>query len=78
MEPTTDDLALRILNMLLIEMAVLLLQLENKHQIKKNNVETQHNHMYSLYIDSLCNIVFPMARFKCIMSSQVFVKIRMQ
>ena len=28
----------------------LLLQLDNKQQIKQNNVDTQHNHMYSLYI----------------------------
>ena len=59
-------------------MAVLLLQLENKQQIMKNNVETQNKHMYSLYIGGLCNIAFPMARFKCIMTSQVFVEIRMQ
>ena len=36
---------------------------ENKQQIMLNNVETQHKHMYSLYIQfgtcSLCNIVFP-------------------
>ena len=31
----------------------LLLQLENKQQIMRNNVETQHNRMYSLYIGSL-------------------------
>ena len=29
-----------------------LLQLENKQQIMENNVETQHKHMYSLYIGS--------------------------
>ena len=40
----------------------LLLQLENKQQIIKNNVETQHNRMYSLYIGSLCNVAFLMAR----------------
>ena len=34
----------------------LLLQLENKQQIIQNNVETQHKHMYSLYIGSLCNV----------------------
>ena len=28
----------------------LLLQSENKQQIMQNNVETQHKHMYSLYI----------------------------
>ena len=34
-------------------------------KIMQNNVETQHKHMYSLYtsIGSLCNLVFPMARF---------------
>ena len=40
----------------------LLPQLENKQQIMQNNVETQHNHMYSLYIGSLCNVPFPMTR----------------
>ena len=39
----------------------LLLQLENKQQIIQNNVETQHNRMFSLYIGSLCNVAFPMA-----------------
>ena len=34
----------------------LLLQLENEQQIMRNNVETQHKHMYSLYIGRLCNI----------------------
>ena len=53
----------------------LLLQLENKQQIIKNNVETRHNHMYSLYIGCLCNVAFPMARFTCIVTSQVFVEI---
>ena len=43
----------------------LLLQLENKQQIMQNNVETQHKHMYSLYIGILCNVVFPMTRFTC-------------
>ena len=52
----------------------LLLQLENK-QIMQNNVETQHNRMYSLYIGSLCNVAFSMARFTCIVTSQVFVEI---
>ena len=28
----------------------LLLQLYNKQQITQNNVDTQHKHMYSLYI----------------------------
>ena len=46
----------------------LLLQLENKQQIMQNNVE-------SLYIGSLCNVAFPMARFTCIVTSQVFVEI---
>ena len=53
----------------------LLLQLENEQQIILNNVETQHNRMYSLYIGSLCNVAFPMARFTCIVTSQVFVEI---
>ena len=53
----------------------LLLQLENKQQIMQNNVETQHKHMYSLYIGSLCNIALSMARFTCIVPSQEFVKI---
>ena len=47
----------------------LLLQLENEQQIMRNNVETQHKHMYSLYIGSLCNIAFLMARFTCTMTS---------
>ena len=51
------------------------LQLENKQQIMQNNVEIQHNRMYSLYIGSLCNVAFPMARFTCIVTSQVFVEI---
>ena len=53
----------------------LLLQEENEQQIMQNNMETQHKHMYSLYISSLCNIVFPMARFTCIVTSLVFMKI---
>ena len=56
----------------------LLLQLENKQQIMQNNVEIQHNRMYSLYIGSLCNVAFPMACFTCIMTSQVFVEIWMR
>ena len=56
----------------------LLLQLEYKQQIIQNNVETQHNRMYSLYIGSLCNVAFPMARFTCIVTSQVFVETRMR
>ena len=55
----------------------LLLQLEKTQQIMQNNVETQHKHMYSLYIGSLCNVAFPMARFTCIMTSQVFLEILM-
>ena len=53
----------------------LLLQLENKQQLMKSNVETKHNRMYSLYIGSLCNVAFPMARFTCIVTSQVFLEI---
>ena len=53
----------------------LLLQLENKQQIIQNNVETQHNRMYSLYIGSLCNVAFPKARFTSIVTSQVFMEI---
>ena len=53
----------------------LLLQLENKQQIMQNNVETQHKHIYSLYIGSLCNVAFPMTRFTCNMTTQVFVEI---
>ena len=56
----------------------LLLQFENKQQIMQNNVETQHNRMYSLYIGSLCTIAFLMARFTCIVTSQVFVEIWMR
>ena len=41
------------------------LQLENKQQIMQNNVEIQHNRMYSLCIGSLCNVALPMARFTC-------------
>ena len=44
----------------------------------QNNVETQHKHIYSLNIGSLCNIAFPMARFTCIVTLQVFLKIWMQ
>ena len=55
----------------------LLLQLENKQQIVQNNVVTQHNRMYSLYmyIGSLCNVAFPMASFTCIVTSRVYVEI---
>ena len=56
----------------------LLLQLDNKQLIMQNNVETQHEYIYSLYIGSLCNIAFPMTHFTCIVTSQVFVKILMQ
>ena len=48
-----------------------LLQLENKQQIMQNNVETQHNRMYSLYIGSLPNGTL----YQCIVTSQVFVEI---
>ena len=34
--------------------------------------------MYSLYIGSMCNVAFPMARFTCIVTSQVFVEIWMR
>ena len=54
-----------------------LLQLENKQQIMQNNIETWHNRIYSLYIGALCNVAFPMARFTCIVTSQVFVEIWM-
>ena len=40
----------------------------------QNNVETQHKYMNSLYIGSLCNVDLYMARFTCIVTSQVFVK----
>ena len=63
---------------LLLQLVVkLLLQLENKQQIIQNNVETHHKHMYSFHVQlgSMCNIAFPMARFICIVTSQVFVKI---
>lgn len=42
----------------------------------QNNVETQHKYIYLLctYIGSSC-IVFPMARFTCIVTLQVFLKI---
>ena len=53
----------------------LLVKLENKPRIMQNNVEIQYRHMYSLHIGSLCNIAFPMARFTCIVTIQVFVKI---
>ena len=59
-------------HILLVE---LLLQLENNQQIMQHNVETQHKHMYSLYIGSLYNVAFPMARFTCMVTSQVFVEI---
>ena len=41
----------------------------------QNNLETQYKHMYSFYIGSLFNVAFPMARFTCIVTSQVFVEI---
>ena len=34
--------------------------------------------MYLLYIGSFCNVAFHMARFTCSLTSQVFMKIRMQ
>ena len=34
----------------------------------QSNVETQHKHMYSLCINSLCNIALSMARFTCIVT----------
>ena len=46
---------------------------KQKKQIMQTNVETQHKHMFSLYVGSLCNDAFPIARFTCIMTSQVFV-----
>ena len=46
----------------------------NNQEIMQNNVEAQHKHMYSLYIGSLCNIALPMARFTCIVTSQVFLE----
>ena len=52
-----------------------IVQLEIKQQIMHNNVETQHKHIYSFYICSLCNVAVPMARFTCIVTSQVFVEI---
>ena len=58
-----------------IRIVELLLQLENKQQIIRNNVETQHNRMYSLYIGSLCNVAFQIPRFTCIVTAQVFVEI---
>ena len=48
-----------------------LLQLENKQQIMQNNMETQQKHMYLLYIGNLCNIALSVARFTCIVTSQV-------
>ena len=52
----------------------LLLQLTNKQQIMEKIVEIQHKHMYTLYIGSLCNVVFPTARFTCIVTSQVIME----
>ena len=56
----------------------LLLQLENKQQIMPNNKEAQHSRRYPLYIGSLCNVAFPLARFTCIVTSQVSVEIWMR
>ena len=54
----------------------LLLQLEKQTtNHAKNYVEIQHNRTYSLYFGSLYNVAFPMARFTCIVTSQVFVEI---
>ena len=55
-------------------MVELLLQLANKQKIKQNNLESQNNRMYSLYIGSMCNVAFLMARFTCIVTSQVFIE----
>ena len=45
----------------------------------QNNVDTQHKQMYSfLFIGSLCNVTLPIARFTCIVTSQVFVEIWMR
>ena len=41
----------------------------------QNNVETQDQHKHMLYIGSLCDKALSMARFICIVTSQVFVKI---
>ena len=49
----------------------LLLQLKNKPQIMQNNVEIQYKRMYLLYIGSLCNITFPIARFTYIVTSNL-------
>ena len=43
----------------------LLLQLENKQQCGDST---------QAYIGSLCNVDFPMARFTCIVTSQVFME----
>ena len=48
----------------------LLLQLENKQLIKKNNVQTKN----TIACIRLYNVAFPMARFTCIVTSQ-FVEI---
>ena len=44
----------------------LLLQLENKQQIMLNYVETQHKHMYSLYIILITLYVNPLFINTCI------------
>ena len=41
-------------------------------------LQLEHNRMYLLNIGSLCNIAFPIARFTCIVTSQVFVEIWMR
>ena len=53
----------------------LLLQLENKQQIIQNNLRLNTMACYSLYIGSMYNVAFPMARFTCIVTSQVFVEV---
>ena len=55
-----------------------LVHLENKQQIMPNKLETQHKPcIRNSYIGGLCNVVFPMTRFTCIVTSQVFVNILM-
>ena len=51
-----------------------IVELDKIQQIKQSYQGTQHKHIYSLYIGSLCYIAFPMARFTCIMTSPVVVK----
>ena len=56
-------------------MIELLLQLENKQKIIQNDFRLNTMACYSLYIGSMYNVAFPMARFTCIVTSQVFVEI---